>query len=393
MSTERSLRSNALDLLRFPLAIIIVTDHVFGANKIDLQGQLFFFDKFEFFLLIKNLIHTFIENQSVPIYFFIAGYVFFHGIQLTMEKYIQKMYNRFRSLFIPYIAWNTIAIIFVLLPFLPVLGTFFPRHDYHSLNISLGSILNCFALYNGEILGSANYFNYPGFQAITPIDRPLWFLQQLIIVALLTPIINEFLKRFGNRFLLITGLIWFFTSNAGVVLFHAFAEALFFFSFGAYLSIQKKEMITEFQKYFKLSIIVYFLSTISILILIYTVFNSTWVAEAGLDDTWLIYLKNVAVVAGLVMSYNLSAFVLKRKWLKVSKLLASSAFFIYAAHQIFIPYLLKVLALFIIPDSNSSTIMLFVICDIIMCGGLLLLYAGMRRFTPSILKPFTGGRL
>lgn len=87
---DDKLRSQSLDLLRFPLAVVILLIHVFSTEGIVFQGNTLSFDSYPFFLFINRFIDGFLRGQSVPIYYFISGFVFFLGGKLTKDIYINK---------------------------------------------------------------------------------------------------------------------------------------------------------------------------------------------------------------------------------------------------------------------------------------------------------------
>ena len=118
---RNDLRSQSLDLLRFPLAVVVLTIHIFSSGGLTVQGSTVTFDELPFFLELNHFIDGFLRGQSVPIYFFISGYVFFLGVKLTKEKYAQKLRNRVKTLLIPYLIWNTIAVLYSLTRIVPCL--------------------------------------------------------------------------------------------------------------------------------------------------------------------------------------------------------------------------------------------------------------------------------
>ena len=67
---KNKLRSQSLDLLRFPLAVVILSIHVFSTNGITFQGVTSDFESFPFFLFVnaKNgwifAVQNTLENQK-----------------------------------------------------------------------------------------------------------------------------------------------------------------------------------------------------------------------------------------------------------------------------------------------------------------------------------------
>lgn len=198
------LRSQALDLLRFPLAVVIVIIHVFSnrGSGIIFNGNEIDFSNAVFFEEIKCFIDGFLREQSVPIYFFISGFVFFLSVEWSREKYIQKLKNRVHTLLIPYLIWNTIALLLMVVS--QVYFASFLAFPMSSWNPTFGNILSCYWVYTGQLFG----IEIPG--AVNPIDAPLWFVRDLMIVVLCTPVLYRLMKRGNCWFVVSLGVLWFF---------------------------------------------------------------------------------------------------------------------------------------------------------------------------------------
>lgn len=73
---RNDLRSQSLDLLRFPLAVVVLIVHVFTISDVAFGGQRLSVEDFPLFVHMRNFLDAFLRGQSVPIYYFISGYVF-----------------------------------------------------------------------------------------------------------------------------------------------------------------------------------------------------------------------------------------------------------------------------------------------------------------------------
>ncbi len=78
MTDKRDLRSQALDLLRFPLAAVIVLAHTLSVDRFLLLNGTFDAGDSQGFHLLSRIVSAFLQGQSVPIYYFISGYVFLY---------------------------------------------------------------------------------------------------------------------------------------------------------------------------------------------------------------------------------------------------------------------------------------------------------------------------
>ena len=307
--SQNNLRSQSLDLLRFPLAIVVVTVHMFSA-RVGLDGSQFNADAFPVFRDVCIFIRAFLAGISVPIYFFISGYVFFVNVdELTTERYLQKLKNRIHTLLIPYVLWTSLEIILMIVKQLPIFGGYLTNADAE-LDLSLKGLLSCFWYYNGALM------SIPGAVVETgnayPLVFPLWFLRDLMVVVLFTPVLYWMIRRFRIWFLVFLGILLFLPSWMGLR-FEFLAKAFFFFSFGAYMSISRKDMILSFRSFFKWSLALYPLLGVLYIV----VMDFSEVARV---------VKLLNTFAALFLAYNLAAWLLEKSYVKVNPFIAGQAF-------------------------------------------------------------------
>lgn len=367
---DKSIRQESLDLLRFPLAVIIVIVHVFGS---------FDTENLPISTGVNCFIDAFLRGQSVPIYYFISGYVFFLGINnYTLDRYKSKLQNRVKTLLIPFIIWNILLVIINLLKRLPILATIFPNIHSVEIDLSISSILNTFWD------ASKGVFQYPNLgtieSSIFPINSPLWFIRELMIVVMLTPIIFRAIKYIGNYFIAIVGILWIVLPYFVCYYCDQFLTALFFFSFGSIMSIRAKDMVIEFQRLFKPTIIIY-----PLLCILYMT-----IVDVAPDTAILI--KKLKSIVGLLLAYNVSIWMLQTKEYRVNKFLSSSSFFIYIAHYLVYADVLKILMLCFSPESDLANLSVYMLTVVVTIALLLLVFAALKRFSPYVLGLITGRR-
>ncbi len=335
-----------------------------------------------FFQELNYIINGFLRGQSVPIYYFISGYVFFLGVTLTKEKYVQKLKNRVKTLLIPYLIWNSVAVLILLIELLPFLSSVFPNLHLHKaeLNFSMSAILAAFWDNSGGILSTIQPSAESVAAPIYPADGPLWFVRDLMIVVLCAPLLYWILKRTRHWFVLLLGVLWFVLPYFGVALGHAsqLLTAFFFFSWGAYMSVNEKDMMREFNRFFKASMIGYPLVAL------------LYVASVHYCPDLSATIKNLNVLVGLFFAYNIASWLLKRKICKVSPFLASASFFIYVTHTFVCSNLVKVLFLTFHPTGDLGMFLIYALAVIVTVAMLLLAFYLMRRYTPGLLKVVAG---
>lgn len=367
MTTNKITHSQSLDLLRFPLAIVIVIVHVFNSGGITFQGVTSGFEAYPFFMGVNRFIDGFLRSQSVPIYYFISGYVFFLGVKMTREVYIRKFRNRVNTLLIPYFLWNLVGLLLLLIKIVPLFSKF--RSNASEFTPSWHGFLSAFWMFDGSLEGGSG--------CNLPINTPLWFVRNLIIVVVCTPIIHWFLKKTKYFFLILLGVLWFFADWLQIRM-YAFDIAFFFFSLGAYMSIYQKDMFAVFGRFFKASIV------------LYLVFGFSYIFMINSYPDLINFIKKLNIVVGLFLAYNLSTWLLMHDKCKVNKFLASSSFFIYVAHENIIGIIKKLLFIVFSPSSSLSLLIVHVLTIVVSITILLVTFYLLKRYTPRFLNILTG---
>lgn len=329
-------------------------------------------------LEINLFIDGFLRGQSVPIYFFISGFVFFLGVGFTKEKYLQKLKNRVKTLLIPYLIWNIIAILRGLLPQLACFSSLFPNAHQLQLNVSLSAILATFWDSSKGIFAAHFSANNIISNGIYPVDVPLWFVRDLMIVVICTPLLHWILNRSRQYFVLILGVLWFTLSYWNLGHINQLTTAFFFFSWGAYMSINQKNMMQEFWRFAKPSTLLYPLLSLAFVFSVHYFPN--------LSNT----IKNLNIFIGLLFAYNVSSWLLTHHICKVSPFLASSSFFIYVSHTLICGSFVQLFFFILRPTSDLGMLSIYVLAIVTTVAVLLLMFYLLRHYTPKLLKLITG---
>ncbi|MDR0745550.1 MAG: acyltransferase [Mediterranea sp.] len=357
-----NLRSQSLDLLRFPLAIVVLANHLIGNISSDVPDNM---PDLYVYSLLENIQKAFFSGQSVPVYFFISGVVFFLGTDFNKKTFIQKLKNRTRSLLIPYIIWNLIGLVYLLWRI--------SLNAETSLSVTLSefSIARFFSAF-------WMFSSDPEVAGFYPADGPLWFIRDLIIVVCLAPIICFAIKKTKYYFIILLGIAWFILGldHDNWIRLWQLAHAFFFFSWGAYISICKPDMIEYFRRFFKLSIFLYL--TLGVLCLIFH------------DKPLFSYLKSCNIIVGLFFAYNLSAGLLKKNILKVSKFLSSSSFYIYVSHTFLIGGIRRVMTIIFNPQTGYDFVIVFFASLVCIVAILLITFYLLNKYCSFGLKILMG---
>lgn len=375
MKDEYQLESKTVEWLRFACIFLVVIIHTMS-NTVILKPLLFC--KLGVDINPKSLLTILLGEGlckiAVPIFFLISGYYFFTGLQSwKAEVYTQKLKNRFHSLFIPYIVWNLIALIFCLL------NESIPN-DSFSVNSYISEHGWFRIFWDNNFIESSTFTNILGqsMHQSYPLNIPLWFLRDLMLVNIMSPIVYYANRYFAKPFLLLLSFLFIFgisfQSLAG------FTTAAFFFSLGAFFRINGKCMLSEFRKHsvwlYILTIILYVAS-----VLIY-----------GGNPVIQRIIHNLFILSGMMSAFCLSSGLIERGRLNVNGYLANASFFIFLSHGILLYITAKHVEHLFSLIFEKYAVIYVLSMPFIITGICLIIYFVMDRWTPGTLSFLTGKR-
>ena len=379
--TKGSLQSQTIDWLRFPLALAVVFIHSFGLpSEVDVKaidyGALTGMDVYNLFRIMGSHVLTHI---AVPTFFLISGFLFFLKMEKwSKELYVSKMKKRWTSLVIPYLCWNAIAVLVVVTM---KIGAFLVKgKPLSNILLYIQEQRGWHLLWDCNVWGE-NRLNWLGWPVPMsgPVDLPLWFLRDLIVVSFCTPLIYYVLKYFRHWGMLLLAFayvsgIW--PSCPGFTV-----TTFFFFSWGAYLSMNRWNLVTSFRRY---SVLSYGLSVILLL-------ATTALDGKATPEGMLVY--PFYVIAGVVAVVNLASSLLERGIVRCYPFLAQASFFIFASHTIMILGKANQLTERLLPIEHPLLLTVrYLVTPCVAVAGCLLLYVLLRHYAPRLLSVLMGNR-
>ena len=381
MSTDEvKLQSETIDRLRPLLALMVVGLHV---RPYYITGTETFFDGLYEASVIT--IYRVFFSIAVPFFFLISGYYFFKGLDkwdATIWK--DKIKKRIGSLLVPYLLWNVIAFA----------GYFVTRFSGHIIkgapmpNIlaELGERgwLRIFwdrCLYGEIRTAKMNLFGF-AVSTSTPMNEPTWFLRDLMVVILFTPLIWWLIRHFRKNFILIFGLLYL------VDLWIPFAgfssKAFFLFSLGAWLMLNSKNLVSVSRKCPWLQ------ATFSLILLIVSSMSFS-------TNEWLYCISSrLFILCAIPVLFR---FVSKRVAQsgghpkEIRKSFTKSSFFIYVIHTVLITDAINWAFTSIVHSQNKMVLfVLLTVCTVTVFFTCHTIWLLMNRFTPNLLNILTGNR-
>lgn len=361
--------SKTIDFLRFPLVVLVVLIHAHFSqltiNGINLlQGH-----NYPIYSGVSYFISQTIAGAAVPLFYFTSGYLFFKGLSsFRYCDYKMKIKKRTKSLLIPYIFWNLaiILLFWISQTFLPgLLSGSQKLISNYSLHDWLWSFWN---------IDKVNLVNEGG---MPPINFPLWFIRDLMVVVVCSPIIFWLVKKLGIYIIVALGILW-LTDNwlriSGLS-----TISFFFFSFGAYFSNNSKKLTDILKASLSISVIAY-----PVLIVI---------GYFCRDASWYFYLHKFNIIIGVLLIASFTTHFVEQGKLKSNRFLTESSFFIFAFHGYPLTVIYKSLFRIIPSHSDLSIVLIYLISPLIVISISLLLYKISRQFLPSFTSIITGGRI
>ncbi|MBO5594196.1 MAG: acyltransferase [Prevotella sp.] len=379
--TNDELMSKTISSLRFPLTVMVVMGHFNFVNNdrgFGIHGVMYGQHMPDFLKFLINYPGMTLVTMGVPLFFMIAGYLFFFGKTFNFEVYKKKLKNRFHSLFVPYVMWNTIAILLIAIRFLPVFSSLVPGMDQVKVNLTLSGFLHTY--YDNFHNEGLFIYPYETLKTTTmPIDAPLWFVRDLMYAVLISPVLYWLIKKLKFWAIVLWAIVAYVISPLVApngTSYGMFLDAPFFFSWGAYYSINKQNLIVEMRK---LKWVPYIYLPMSFL------------------DTYLynnnMFVHYASVPFGAITAIIFMSYLLEKGVVKENKLLSESSFFVFCMHMTIMWEMGKFIFVMLHLKDEPITLFLFffgiVTLTILVCLGT---YVILNKYAPKVCRLLTGGR-
>ena len=374
MAKFTDLQFKVFDWLRFPLIVGIVFIHCFG-KSFDYESINFaHLTGIDFYNLFRVSVSRVLTHICVPTFYLISGYLFFKGLEKwNWNVYLNKLKKRIKSLLLPFLIWNTISFL------LPAFSSI--RHEgWMGLQRFLAEngfwhlYWDCQAwnLDRTNLFGGTNL-------STSPYCVPLWFLRDLMVVCVCSPLIFLLFK-----YLRICGLILLslcYISGVFIPVSGFSINAFLFFGVGGYCRINNIDTTKISYNYRN---VIYVVAII--LWIVCTMLNGH---NTELGD--LVYPFYVMV--GCMATINLATYLVDKKNVRIPEMLSRASFFLYLLHSIMVISLVSKVAIFIFGDKNPILMTLsYLFVPLMTIAVCLAIYTLLNKLSPSILKVLIGYR-
>lgn len=366
MNSEELL-SKTINVLRFPLSVGIVFIH----NKmdfIDIQGTSYDFSMWPSVIYSVTLFSEVLPRIAVPLFFLFSGFLFFDklGGAFSAKIYKSKIRRREKSLLIPYLFWNFVGFLILLVQLHPRFASYFPK--FQNAHVDIESFLGCFWDFN--ITGDPT-------ETPCPIDGPMWYVRELMILCIFSPVIWWLIKKFKVAIVVLLGVVWFFSLGSYVNLPGMSHQAVFFFHLGAYFSINGINFVERTNEFKSMRYIIW-------LVPVFIIFDVLYHTSDVIHKVW--------ILIGMISAIYLVSRLIRDKKVRESNCLANFSFFLFCSHYLIINKFMKMLVMLIKPMSPQMVLIMYFCVPIFVILICMSIFFLMKKYTPSFLNIINGGR-
>ena len=341
--------STIITWLRFPLIFLIIMLHCYSVQRLEGEHELYFKVIYPFALWMGE--------TGVPCFFFISGYLFF----LSKKSYIGKLHSRFHTLFIPYVLWNQL----LLLLYVYVYALGYPQ-DINSKNIVDYSFFDYLRLFWDR--GSYDNGNF------VPILCPLWYIRNLLIMSILSPLLYYIIRYAREFFLLIIAIWWIKTYHNAFI-----PQTILFFCLGAYFSILNINPLS----------IVY--NNKTLFLTLFTIFAiGDIICHTAYETSINLQIHRLALISNIPALLLLADFCVSHHY--TSKMLPNAAFIVFCVHYPIVVILRKLCIAQFAGASDTIHIMLYFACVVLSTLFSIGFYVLLDNYLPNVKRILSGNR-
>lgn len=192
----KELQLKVFNFLRFPLVLGILFIHSYSSAVLnsykELSGLAYLFE------LLKVFISQVLGRLSVPTFFLMSGYLFFYNVdEFCFKTYKSKILSRIKTLVIPFVFWNLLVLLmYFIAQSIPQTSNFFSGENKLIRNYKVYDFYNAITGYRGY-----------------PINYQFWFIRDLVITSILTPMLYLFIRKLKWKGIVILFIFWFLNSE------------------------------------------------------------------------------------------------------------------------------------------------------------------------------------
>ena len=340
--------SKRIEVLRIILIGLIVLAHGARGITVRIAGE-----TGPLATLMLEVLNGHVDFVAVPLFFAISGFLFLRKFDLSLAAYGDMLRKKFVSVLVPYILFNA------------GLAAWF---------YCVGSI---------EMMGSWNFLVGEGLftktfgLGTTPINYPLWFLRDLLVVFLVSPVFLVFFKEAPGVGLIAFFLLWTGQSEGP----YSYAGDMFAFYLGGFAARIRLPLagVSWWQR------------TASWAFGLLTVVLVCWTSLGFTDEGVRQFCFKANLVLGIAAFWRASAFSLIRDSKLLSRM-GRHSFFVYLAHEPTMSVLQTRLLALWRPVGDTQQVVFYFGSGFVVIFGLWLVAEALSKLVPRLYGFAVGAR-
>lgn len=345
--------SRKLTGISFILMIMVVILHSYNLD-IKQGGNILHFCK-DANWAIQNFISNGITRVAVPLFFIISGFLLSYGTKLTITTYRLKVSKRIKTLLLPYLIWSIWGILFYyILQSIPASSAFFTK----------------------RLIKDYSVIDWLKAIFIDPIPYQLWFLRDLMLLVLLSPVIFHTVRL--TRFIVLGVMFFLWVNDYDLSI--VSNEALLFFSIGLCQGLRESKMQINPEIGFAAAIIWPVLLIVKLVLAYYNYIIAEMLIHklailAGIAGLWFLYdlLSPESIAAKKIMKYS------------------QYSFFIYLSHEPILTIVKKGM-FFFLPKTPLGYFLVYITAPILVVITVIILAKSIKKYFRKGYTIIVGGR-
>lgn len=361
-------RSKSIDILRAFLPLMVIVLHCSEGSGLSIYDG------------VESVIRVCmcrIGQTAVPMFFLISGYLFFQDMtSWKWSIYKNKVKRRVLTLLVPYLLWIIISFCMQFIYGALKTDSSFSLSSLYDFFLSSGGFRIFWDMpvrgYSMSIFGYAIPFN-------APINPPLWFIRDLLVLVVLSPVVWLFFNVAKTYGLLLLSVA--FICNIGIPFSGFSLTGLFFFSLGAYFSRYSFDCLFLVRK------------NIIVVICTFTLFILSLFEESITCSALALIVHNLYLIFAVILLVLLCNHGVLAGSHHDFSFLSGSSFFVYAFHHPLVIDFSNFLLWHLIPINTSFVFILKVFLRPLVTWGICLgFFIVIKKLAPRTMNVLIGYR-
>lgn len=311
-----------------------------------------------------------LTRAAVSTFFVISGYLYFANVaSLNKDIYFYKTRKRIWTLVIPYFLWNLAGVL-----------TMFLLRYFIGSPLGFDTFWGFLRQFWCSNVWNENTVNLLGQHTplYGPIDLPLWYLRDLIVVSFLSPAIYWAVKKLKYFYFIILAPLYLL--NVWTIIPGLGLSSFIFFGLGVYLAIYKGSLNITENKCYKMFILISAIFTASTSAYL-------WLVQGVTTFNYSIYtLATILLVAAMLIIGRMASV----GGLQVNRMFVDSSFFVYAFHAFTgvnsIMIVRKITSVFQV----DSLLITYLVTPFLVYAISVLVYCFFNKYLPRVTHLITG---